>query len=561
MKKSEINNLGKKGSTLILTLIVFMVILVLGTTMITSMLYSQSENNMQINKQKAYYAAQSAADAMKSYFLNPTADFVTAEHITSPYELIGTTGTYSLKEQGIDEETTVVINIKREEKNIGDQKAYILIEATGNCEGEQITVKARLLEEKQSSMDLYGDQVVFGSSYFKANHSSAMPLKIKGNILIDDLIASDGVNLSGLDMSQSNEEGSNTLYINGMNSPVTVQNSKLQDVYVQFSTNGLHMTGNEAENIYVKCADEGNTPWVGTSFNNNNIKGEAQLYIRNIVPNIVGNKIGQKLILSLDTEELPSWRVSGNEVDELYIKGAKKLGAIQGVASKPIGVLYTDASEYENLPYYYINQIVERDLSELNAYEQKVPTAISKLQQTTEVLRNKPSWNKAALSSSFIKLEQGEGPYAQDPANDQYEEYYDPIRKIRLVFAEQTGWHTIKKGSTTNEAGWLTYYLSNEPAYQEDQVFFIAENAYGVAFNCNIDDRLESFYLYAPRAQCKFANDFEYFGGSIIAERIIIEPNVQAEFVFKEPEGAEDIGAPGGSSDQSYKYSFVEYLD
>ena len=561
MKKGKINKLNNRGSTLILTLIVFMVILILGTTMITSMLYSQNENNMQINKQKAYYAAQSAADAVKGYFLNPTSTFVNVENITSPYELIGTTGTYTLKEQGIDEETKVVINIKREGTFISDQKEYIVIEAIGNCQGEQSIVKVRLLEEKQMGSDLYSDQVVFGSGYFKLNHSASMPLKVKGNVFIDDISGSDGVNISGIDLTEPNEEGQNTLYVNGINSPVTIQNSKLQDVYVQFTKKGLHMNNNEAENIYVKYTDEENTPWVGISFDENNIRGEAQLYMGSAVPNVVGNKIGQRLILGLDMEELPSWKITGNEVDEIYIKGAKKLGAVQGLASKPIEVLYTDALVYENLPYYYISKIVERDLSELNAYEQKVPAVINNLEKTSEVLREKPSWDKTALSSSFIKLEQGQGPYAQDPANNQYEEYYDPIRKIRLVFAEQIGWHTVQKGGATNEAKWLTYYISNEAAYEEDQVFFIAEQADGITFNCNTNDRLGPFYLYAPRALCKFATDFEYFEGSIIAERIIIEPSVQAEFAFKVPEETEGIGVPGGTSGQSYKYSFVEYLD
>ena len=82
--------------------------------MATGMLYSQNENVMQMNKQKAYYAAQSAVDAVRSYFLNPNSSFISADYITSPRELVGTTGTYTLKEQGIEEETEVVIEIKRE---------------------------------------------------------------------------------------------------------------------------------------------------------------------------------------------------------------------------------------------------------------------------------------------------------------------------------------------------------------------------------------------------------------------------------------------------------------
>lgn len=562
MKKSRTILLENKGSMLLLTLIVFMVILILGTTMITSMLYSQGENKMQINKQKAYYAAQSAADAVKNYFLNPSSSSIRTESIDKPYDLIGTTGTYTLKEQGIDEETTVTLSITREGKiSEKDTKEYILIEAVGSCQGEQSKVKVRLVEEKQDGeANLFGSKVVFASSSLQLQNT-----KITGNIYVDDLNQNWSTHIHNIDMSNPNEDGENTLYMN-ITSTLTLSESKFKDAYIQFAKQGSTIMGNEAENIYIKYIGEESNEWEKVNFQKNNIKEEAQLYFGNIVPNAYANKIGRRLIFGFDREALLGWTISDNEVDELYIKGLKRLGGdsggVTGSSSKPTKVLYTDASVSGNLNH--INEIVERDLSELNAYEQKITNTINNLQETKEVLEKKPNWDKPDSSSDFIKLESEVGPYAKDPANSDYEEYYDPIRKIRLVFTESDGWHTLKKGEDVNQKGWLTYYISSDPAYKDDQLFFIAKDAQGINFNLNTSDRVDSFYLYAPNAACSFISNFEYFGGSIIAKHITKTYAGPAEIVFKQPEDIDGVGVPGSSSssnDISYTYSFESYVD
>ena len=562
MKKNKTNLLENRGSMLILTLIVFMVILILGMTMITSMLYSQGENNMQINRQKAYYAAQSAADAVKSYFLNPSST-------DKPYDLIETTGratgTYTLKDQGIDEETTVDLKITRGGKVPGEEnKYYILIEAVGNCQGEKSKVTVKLIEEeKKGGTGLYSSKVVFGSSIFKLNASEGSPLKVIGNIFIDDAdLGSDGINISGIDLSLPNEDGEDsTLYIYSEKTPITLSNNKLKDVFIQFAKS-IHVTNNEMNNFYARTLTEGNSG--GMSFNSNKIEEEAQLFIGTIYPNIVSNKIGERLMVGVTREELPGWTITSNEVDEVYIKGAKKIGAITGTSNKPINVLYTDAITYENRSDYHINQIVERNLSELDDYEQKIASVMDGLEQTSKVIKDKTTWDKSALSSSFIKLEPGEGSNNQDPINSDFEEYYDPNRKIRLVFSDSNAWHTIKKKKGNETKGWYTYYVSNKSEHEEDQIFFIAENAQGVKFETDSEDKFEAFYLYAPNAQCEFSNNFQYFKGSIIVRYIGINASVQATFIFKEPENIEGIGVPGdsdSSGDTSYTYYFKEYVD
>lgn len=571
MKKIAPYIRNKQGSMLMLTLIVFMVILILGMTMITSMLYSQGENNMQINEQKAYYAAQSAVEAVKSYFLNPTSEFINTTSMTSPHDLIGTTGTYSLKTQGIDEDTNVSIKITNEGPVPNESsKNYILIEATGTCQGEQSTVKARMIEEIKQGDDLgiYGSNVVFGSLIFKASDRSE-PLKIIGNMFVDDVgVGSDGINLSYLDFSEVNEEGeNNTLYINSENSNITINNSNIKDIFIQYNSS-FHINDNQIENIYMKSLTETNAN--GMSFRKNQIQNEAQLFISRMYPNIGENRIGERMIIGVTSNEVPSWGISSNEVDEIYIKGAQKIGAITGISSdRPIKVLYTDATQYENQSYYYLNQIVEKDLSFIDAYEEKIASVIQGMAETSNLLKNKPTWTRPDESSSFIKIEQGEGLYPQDPANSQFEEYYDPDRKIRLVFSDYYGFNVIKKRKDPNETGWYTYFISDDPRYAEDQIFFIAENSQGVNFHTSSEDKFEALYLYAPNAQCSFDNDFEYFKGSIIARNIIINSQVKATFIFKEIEDGSGIGIPGSSgesvestgSGKTYNYYFEEYVD
>lgn len=577
MKRNIAHIQNKQGSMLMFTLIVFMVILILGTTMVTSMLYSQGENNMQINQQKAYYAAQSAVDAIKSYFLNPTSDFISTDSIASPHDLIGTTGTYTLKAQGIDEDTTVSIKLTNEGPvpNEGS-KNYILIEATGNCQGESSTVKARMIEEVQEggNLGIYGSNVVFGSLIFKASGRSE-PLKIIGNMFVDDVgVGSDGINLSYLDFSERNEEGeNNTLYINSENSNITIDNSKIEDIFIQYNSS-FHINNNQIKNIYMRSLTETNGN--GMSFRNNQVEKEAQLFISRMHPNIGNNIIGEKMIIGVTKEEVPSWAIASNEVNEVYIKGAKKLGAITGKSSdKPIKVLYTDATEYENQSYYYLNQIIEKDLSFINAYEERIAHVVQAMEETSNLLKNKPTWTRPDESSSFIKIEPGEGPYAQDPANSQFEEYYDPNRKIRLVFSNYNGYNVIKNKKDPNERGWYTYFISDDPVYAEDEIFFVAENSQGVNFHTSSEDKFDGLYLYAPNAQCSFSNDFEYFKGSIIARNIIINPQVKATFIFKEIEDGSGVGIPGSSGDnggstgsignsgsgKTYTYYFEEYID
>lgn len=556
MKRIAPHIRNKQGSMLMLTLIVFMVILILGMTMITSMLYSQGENTMQINKQKAYYAAQSAVEAVKSYFLNPGSD----PSIT-PHDLIGATGTYNLQEQGIDEDTTVNLSISREEGN----EKYILIEAKGTCQGEESTVIARMIEEinQEGGGGLYSSKVVLGSNSIAAADSDKK-VKVIGNILVDDIMTNGrGIYMGGFDFTQPTEEGEDsTLFIRSEKS-VVLQDNKLKDVFVQFYNNININNNKEMDSVYVQKLGEN---YGNMNFHNNTIKEEAQLFIGNTPPSILDNEIGQRLIVSATT--VPAWSMQRNKVDEVYIKGAKHIGAMTGTSDRHIKVLYTDAITYETQSYYYVDQIVQKDLSFILDYEQKMMNVMEGIEETSKVLKEKPSWARPEALNGFIEL--GESDNAKDSRNWKFKEYYDPYRKIRLVFPDETiGYdrsknYYIRKGENSNDIGENDYFISNDLDYEDDQIFFIAEEAAVVNFKkVNSEDKFEALYIYAPNAQCEIPNNFQYLKGSIIAEYIIIDAS-QTTFIFREPENIEGIGVPGStssSSTTSYKYYFDEYID
>ena len=562
MKKIAPHIRNKQGGMLMLTLIVFMVILILGMTMITSMLYSQGENTMQINEQKAYYAAQSAVEAVKSYFLSSESNTS-----TTPHDLIGATGTYSLKDQGIDEDTTVELSISRDKEN----EQYILITAKGTCQGEESTVTARMIEEVKEggSGGLYGSQAVLASTGFTRNYKKDCDLNIIGNIFIDDANMWTGINIHSVDFTKTDERGQGgNLFIHSEQSSARIQNNKLKNIFYQSKSNGqIDINSNEQiDNIYFQELP-GSTGSV--NFHSNTVREEAQFLMNSICPSILDSKIGRRLILSVPI--VPKNALQNNEVDEIYIQGAKNIPQIGSDTKKyTIRELHTDAITYDSQPY--VAQIIQEDLSSfiLNC-EQQIMNVMKGLEQMSEVLKNKPQWTRPDAESSFIKIEPGEGAYAQASINKKFEEYYDPNRKIRLIFTNYQGYSVITKKSPSpnihpdyNEA---TYFISDDPRYAEDQIFFIAEKAAGVNFDTSSEDRFESLYVYAPNAQCQFNDSFQYLKGSIIAKNIIIDPPIQGTLIFKEPENIEGIGVPGGtdstgaSSNTSYTYHFEEYIE
>ncbi|MBU3810640.1 MAG: hypothetical protein H9893_03150 [Candidatus Niameybacter stercoravium] len=565
MKKMDPHISSKRGSMLMLTLIVFMVILILGMTMITSMLYSQGENTMQINEQKAYYAAFSAVEAVKAYFLNPKLDSSVNQSITSPHELVGGKYTYNLREQGIDEDTTVNLSIERCEEDA----QYILIKATGICNGEKSVVTAKMREEEQkgSSGGLYSSHTVLACNRFTRNRTDRGYLNIRGNIFVDDAGMQTSSTIESVDLT---EEQGGSLFIRSEGSGPNLQHNKLRDVFWQSKSNQwININDNEQiENIYFQelPGSAGNI-----NFHRNTVRGQVQFLMNNKYPKIYlynnkieieyENKIGIRYTLSVPPGS--EFALHNNKVDYIYIHGAKKIPKIEGSESDYIiKELHTDAIDYGEQSY--VAQIIQEDLSSyISKCEQHIMDVMKDLDQLSEVLKNKPEWTRPDESSGFIKIQEGVGNYPQDPVNSYFEEYYDPYRKIRLVFSDNYYYFKIRKEAVGNKAS-DTYIISDE--YADDQIFFIVQNALGVDFYTSSKDKFEALYVYAPNATCQFHNDFEYLKGSIIAKNIYIN-NVQGKLIFREPEKIEGIGMPGeaestgSSSSTTYTYHFEEYIE
>ena len=556
MKKNVTYIRNKKGSMLMLTLIVFMVILILGMTMITSMLYSQGENNMQINKQKAYYAAQSAADAVKYYFLNPNSPDI------KPYDLIGTTGTYSLKDQGIDEETTVDLSITRDK----DNKEYILIEAVGTCQGESSTVTVRMLEEiKQgASGGIFGNETVFVSNGLEIPKEAGTI--VKGNIYLDTQNSDYNAIINNLTMLKTKEHDS-TLYIKNDNANMKLTDSTLADVYIETQASMQIGNGNtnSADNIYLRYTGDSNQS--GTiQFNNNTIKGEAQIYagaLKVQMDNTIS--VGRRFIMSFNNT---GTLVGGYNIEtpKFYIKGVGPYSIKGSISGENYRDLNTEVLSDE--------KFIPKDLSFLDIEEQKISTVISRLSEIGEVLETKLSWDKEVIEQNYPKAS-GE---QKDSSNLWFDEYYDASTNTRWVFPSYNPYYTpstytIKNG-TSNNAATDIYYISDK--YKNDTIFFINNNGdnngqYNINMYLDSNQRLENFYVYAPYFSFNFKSEFEYFSGSIIAKSIKIEPKGPKEIEFKAPDESIDItGAPsldgdsnniGSSSGTTYTYKFESYVD
>lgn len=566
MKKNVTYIRNKKGSMLMLTLIVFMVILILGTTMVTSMLYSQGENNMQINEQKAYYAAKSAVDAIKSYFLNPTSNFISTDSITSPHDLIGTTGTYTLKAQGIDEDTTVSIKLTNEGPVPNESsKNYILIEATGNCQGESSTVKVRMIEEikKGASGGLYSSEVVFGSTWLQANAGSI----IKGNIYIDSGDSQGYVGtINNLKMVKT-EEYDSTLYIKS-NGEFQFADNNLIDVYMEINPNGyMGILNNEADNMYIRNISLSNSGSIQVQ--SNTIRGELQIH--SVLGNLTGytNKVSGRLILGFDRQT--NGIQIHCDVPEVYVNGLKKYDMLS--LSGNIKNIYVDEEVEGNLPA----NAIPADLSYVKLEEQRIATVISGLSEVKNVLETRPNWDKEIIKQNYQEVsEKEEGVLEKDPLNYEFEEYYDISTNTRWVFTNDN--HGIAQGYTLmsredyNE--WNTnsriYYISDNPIHKDDTIFFINHNKNNILISPNSNARLENVYIYTPNSECSFQSNFEYFGGSIIAQAIKSYGNGPKEIEFKTPNAGIITGAPsssgdtnnaGSSSGTTYTYKFESYVD
>lgn len=572
---------SKRGSMLMLTLIVFMVTLILGMTMITSMLYSQGENTMQINEQKAYYAALSAVEGVKAYFLNPKLD----PSVTSPRDLIGGKYTYNLnKDQGIDEDTTVSIEIR----NGGDvsnesSENYIVIEATGICGGEKSTIIARMIEEEQKgdSGGLYDSEVVLGTS----NLQSYRDMTVIGNIFINGEYSA---TINNLQMEESDDQKS-TLYIKNKDS-LQLANSKLKDIYIE-TESGVTIRDNEANNIYIRCVGEKTNQEI--QFLNNVVRGDAQLYLNHFLPNVNGNSVANKFVFGFNRDTLGRRWISNKETGLFYIKGVGELsgeGSVSVASGGSVGKIYIDSNiKVMNGSGFKINpedtglEYESRDLSGFASEEQHISNTILNLSAVEEVLKTKPAWNKEAIVNRYNEmLVEGDGVFKKDPANKYFDEYYDPNTKTRWVFPGYTPYgapytYTVKNGSNNNGDGtYDTYYISNDPMHKDDTIFFINNNGNDnewrtILINMDNNYSLENFHLYAPYFNVSFTSEFEYFSGSIISKSIYFSNGGPKKTEFKAPNKEIQItGAPslngdsnssGNSNQTTYTYTFDSYVD
>lgn len=581
MKKMAPHIGNKRGSMLMLTLIVFMVILILGMTMITSMLYSQGENTMQINEQKAYYAALSAVEAVKSYFLNPKLD----SSITSPHELVGDKEyTYNLKDQGIDEDTTVTIEITNKGPVPNESsKNYIVIRATGICQGEKSTIRARMIEEEQKGSlgGLYDSEVVFGTSNLQLDKD--MP--VIGNIFIDGGYAA---TINNLQMEESEDQKS-TLYIKNKDS-LQVATSKLTDVYIE-TESGATIRDNEANNIYIRCIGEKTNQEM--QFLNNIVSGDAQLYLNHFLPNVNGNSVTNKFVFGFNRETLGGRWISNKKTGLFYIKGVGELsgeGSVSVASGGSVGTIYIDSNiKVMNGSGFKINpedtglEYESRNLSNFDSQEQYISNAISNLSAVEEVLKTKVAWDKEAIMNRYNEMSvEEEGVLQKDPANKYFDEYYDSDTNTRWIFPGYTPYgapytYTIKNGSNNNGDGtYDTYYISSNPMHKDDTIFFINNNGNNnewrtILMNMDNNYSLENFHLYAPYFNVSFTSEFEYFSGSIISKSIYFSNGAPKKAEFKAPNKEIQItGAPsldgdsnnsGNSNQTTYKYTFDSYIE
>lgn len=572
MKRVASHISSKRGSMLMFTLIVFMVILTLGMTMITSMLYSQGENNMQMSKQKAYYAALSAVNSIKAYFLNPRLDTT----ISSPHELVGGKYTYNLKDQGIDEDVTVTVEIIDSGTTPTDSsKKYIDIKATANCNDEISVLTARLTEQEQrgASGGLFGDKVILGCGVLHKNQMQ--PLIVDGNIFINDEIdnLNQGQVLHGVHFLNTDEGTPNNLYIKSMKNSISMNSNIANNVYIQ-SSKDINLDKNELNNLFIQSI--GASEWARANFSGNKISQQMQLFADNRFPTLYDNEIGARVIVDVTRDNLTSGTMTNTMASNVYITGAKQINAnyLTGNSNKPVETLYTNAKiSGEIYPWYNvknIKEVSEAELAVIDAEEQKIGNVISGMEAINQILLEKPEWPRPEGNSKFVKIEKGFGNYPQDKPGSFYEEYYNAEDKIRLVFSDIKHYFKIKTEGYYYNNETDTYIIPNE--YADDQIFFILQNAISVDFYTFSHDKFDALYVYSPTATCQFFNDFKYFNGSIIANQINIEGKGES-ITFRAPENVDGMEIPGGTESAggtgstgslggtTYTYDFEEYIE
>lgn len=560
---------NKRGSMLMFTLIVFMVILILGMTMITSMLYSQGENNMQINKQKAYYAAFSAVEAVKAYFLDPKLDTSTS----SLRQLVGGSYYYELADLGIQEDTSVTVEIIDSGKHPTEPlKKYIDIKATAECNGEQSIVTARMIEQEipGSSGGLFGEKVALGCGILHRNPYT--PLLVEGNIFISD----EYVDISGqsalhaIHFAKPTEgQDTNNLYLKATKSSVSMNSNVLNDAYIQVAE-GINMDKNEGNNLYIQTLKgEG---WVTTNLTNNNITNYMRLFAGKRYSTLSNNVVGGNFILDVNIDNLGyNGNIMKISTNAAYISGVKEMNAgyITAPSTKPLDVLYTNARINGSIDASHhikdIQGISESELAYIDSEEQKVGNKISNMEIISKIFQDKTYWPAPEGNPDFKKSEKGFGDYPQNQTNSLLTEYVNEDDEILLVFSDVAHYFEIKtKNVSYNKYQDNAYVIP--PEYEDYQIFIILQNAIGVDFHTISNDGFDALYVYSPTATCQFAQSFSYIKGSIIAKQININ-GVGESITFRVPENIDGLeipggeGSTGGSSGTTYTYHFEEYIE
>lgn len=487
---------NKKGSTLMLAILVLTVISILGLGMLTLSMYSQNETNLEIDEQKAYYAAKSAVDATVKYIEAVDGNLVQADIGTGQYK-----------------DSTFKVEIQKS----GDNEIVVI--GTGTHNGKSKVVKAQL--KREPGKNIFNQNVVFGAKDLQITNIKMLPtLNDQGEILEDY----GQIYIQGSNSYINKLETTMPIYIQSDNFTGTIGNSILEDLYIELKGGGITINNNPSiKNVYINLKDRASN----ITFNNNTIKDTAYINAGQANMSISGNTLqDSSMLLKVNRAEL--WGLQANFIKNLYIQGAQKINTFYGESeSRPIENVYTDAKEIFDYRWCRINNIMQIKTEEM-------PPEINTLEtQTTQAIGK-----FSALHTIFNESENNKWPTpgigSIEPiitSNTCYTEYYypnsDPDQEVRLVML--TGAYDLhvklEEPSIENTRDEM-YYMPRDHRGSRDNkgtVIFVENNNRSILFEVEQEDKLESVYVYAPMSMVSFSNYKlpASFKGSIIAKWLL----------------------------------------
>lgn len=512
---------NKRGSVLIFVLIVFAVSSVLAIGVFTRLIYSQNENRMQIGEQQAYYAAKSAVDATISYFIDQS---TTSTSIDNPTTLVGKRGKGTLVNPETGVESQYEVEITRE----GTQ---IKIIGRGYYLNETKEVVA-YLDEKKSVGGLFNNDTVLAAGDIKISYTN-----LEGAMYLENTASYASFNIDKI-------RTKDPIYIRANQSNITLQNSELEDVYIEIKNGGIDFDNNKPVNNFYLLLKEGQN---FSKVNENQILGTALIYSPyNIDPSIFGNVISHRMLLYLNSRYIS--QINSNTIKNLYIRGVHKLIRVfNGKVTDPIQNLYTDAVEIE---YAGVDHTLEDNP------EKPLPETIAKEMEMLPHQITNTLDGFSDLKQYLSGIYTWEEPTDREPILETYvfKEYDFPELNARVVFVKEGQWIAIRKGMDKPEGN--NYYVDSSNGRR---TFIVGSQYGGIQFYFNAYDEVEDVYVYSPYEMCKFEGTMpKRFEGSMLARQIIGTGSIDAysQFVYKPAGNIGDLGAPSvGSIGSEYTYT------